>query len=1172
MKKINKIIVMVLMVALSIGSFFISPISAIVAATATVGAAFTLSKLPTTAKINDTVKIPKGKTNESGASVSVIVKDPSGKDVTSELTDKGDYYELTPNMVGNYKVGYYSSGEGFYNVYSNEYIIKVTGVKPTLSFADNNEQVVPKKLAYKQDRAITLPSPLVKQNQDEEEDAKVLGQVKASDVSEDLKNHTMSLSDVETLAGYSILAKDSKQNSVTVDYVVKDIKIQEEDGEVDGYQINFTVTPNADTFGTYRVTYMYQNAVGMTASKSLTFEVKKNYEETTELSFKWKDGKEIPTTASCGDEVTLPVPAVTDTTGESVNVFTNVEVYYVPAGKLESKNDWINIAVKDFKFDTSYKANNGACYIIKYTITDFFGNKIEKQYSMDNVTDKINPKVYAVADYSTENAQVDTEKTKEDMFPTYVAVNQSVTLPAIYATDNISKVLNVEESDKEITLTRRVVFNSTSTTFSSATSSSREDYVITNTDDGEEFNDNNEVKFTPKKTGEYVIYYEASDKSGNSATSIKKTITVVENYEDSMEPEITVPVLSTVAYAGDTIKFDAPTAKDYGMIDGEKKLINAELPVAVKYNYVYQNDSTSDKTDLVVNKDGSYSFNIPTEQQIKKVVITMTATDNARYQKDSNVDNTKTETIEIEVINVENDTTSPVLKTTSFANQTFGQVEDKTIQTVTFEDESPLSISVKVDYEKDSSRQSIAVFNGTTSSENNQYTLSGATFNSANVGEHIVTFTAVDSNGNMTIVSYKLSVERTVKPQIVVSKANDSTMELGSTITLNAGQLKDYGGNVVDGTTVNIRLISGSTATASLVGNKLTAKSTGVIRYEYYCQYNGEVYTSSAREITVQDTVAPTISFFENDIFADEWAGSEDHTMEAKLDYLASENGTLVKVGNEYVTYDANNEEHTGLTRYDRDKYANIEIPAIKVDDEDVDTYSVKVTSPSGKELLNSVDGDKMKTENSTVGFTNFYEFTPTGNGAYTIVYSATDKSGKSTTLTYSLQVGDCEDPVLALNDAQNVTTATVGDILKINLNVMELSDNIDSTKTAESALSSSDGLKLTITITTPDNETVSLTKGSDYYSADDKTFTYTLSNAGEYTVKYTLTDGAGRTDEQVKKITVKSVSSTNTTSEAVWGTILIVASVVLLGGVIVYFAVTNKKYSPKKKDKNEEK
>ena len=1167
MKKFNKIIVMVLMVALSIGSFFISPISAIVAATATVGAAFTLSKVPTTASINTPISIPKGKTNKSGAQVKVTVTDPAGKDVSSELQDNGDDYTLTPKMLGNYKVKYTSYGDSYYDVESNEYIIKVTGVKPTLSFESNVQEIIPSKLAYKEGRSIVLPVPTVTEKDsasDEDAEGKVLGQVVASEVSQTLKDGTMPLSDVEDLAGYTISAKDSRQNSITVGYTVKDIKIEKEDGsEVDGYEIHYTVSPVENVYGTYRITYKYQNVNGLSASKSMTFEVKKNYEEKTELSFKWKDGKSMPTTASAGDEVTLPTPAVTDATGSTVSTYTDVKVYYVPSGKLENSEEWKSLKVKDFKFTTSYKTTNGACYVVKYTITDFFGNKIEKQYSLDNVTDKINPKVYAVKDYSNDSDVVDIEDTMENMFPTYVAKGQSVNLPAIYAEDNISKVLNVEDNEKEITLTRRVVYNGSSSSFSSSSLITPKN-AETNT-----FSDKNEVLFTPDKTGEYVIYYEATDKAGNSATSIKKTINVVETYADDLKPEITLPVLANVAYEGDTITFDAPTAKDYGMVDGEKKVVENDVEVLVDYYYVFANDTdnkdAADKQDLVVNKDGSYSLVVPTNKQVKKVVFVFSATDNGKYQNDSNLSNTQVEEVVVNIPQVSTDTDAPTTSTV-FSEQSFGQVETKEIQSVTFTDENDLDISVKVDFAKESGeRQSIAVFNGTTTSENNNYTLSGATFNSANVGDHYVTFTATDVNGNATIVSYKLTITATEKPEIEVAKSNSSTMEVGSEMNLSAGQLKYYGGNVVDGSIVKIRIVSGTTADAYITGNKLTAKTTGTVRYQYYAMYNTEEIVSSIKEITVQDTVAPTIEFFEGDLEADEWAGSTDHTMEVALEHLESSTGTLVKVNGEYVTYDANNTEHQSLTRYDKDKYANIQIPAVKVSDAyGIDEESVKVTSPSGKELLSSINKDKMISASPRY----YYEFTPTGSGSYTITYSATDKAGKSTTMTYSLQVGDCESPVLELNNAQNITsTAKIGDILKIDLNVMNLSDNVDSSKTAVNALSASDGLKLSISIVTPDNQTISLTKDGDYYSSDDKTFTYTLSSAGEYTVKYVLTDNAGKEDEQSVKINVASTSSSNTTSDAVWGTILIVASVVLLGGVIVYFAVTNKKYTAKKKE-----
>ena len=1184
MKKINKIIVMVLMIALSIGSFFVSPISGLIAATATVGTAFTLTKVPTTATVKDSIKIPRGKTDD-GQYVSISVINPAGQEVQignnpekDELVEDGDFYNFKPNMVGEYKVKYISKGA--IDVISNEYTITVTGVKPTLSFESNLQEIVPAKLGYKNSEdkvnVITLPSPSMTENADDEDaEVKILGRIKKSETPSGLVDKTMSLEDAKAYIGYNVSVRDSKYQTVeNLGYSLKEIKV---DGE-DYYEIHYTVSPVENVYGTYRITYTYESLTsGLTASKSMTFEVKKNYDEKTELSYKFKDGATMPSTASAGEEVNLPTPAATDVSGATVSTYTDVEVYFVDAGKTNSQDDWIKIPVKNFKFTASYKAQKGAYYLVKYTIKDFFGNTVDTaktQWTIENVTDKTAPKLYVVKDYSAEDAVADIENTAEDMFPTYAGKGQSITLPAIYAEDNISKVENVEESEKEITLTRRVVFNGTSSSFSASS-------LIKAKNDATSFANSNEVLFTPDKAGEYVIYYEATDKAGNSATSIKKTITVVDSYEDEIKPEITLPNVRNNAKAGETITFNAPTAKDYGMIDSENKVVETDVKVNVDYYFVYENgsDNKSDenKTALVKNEDGTYGLVIPTNEQVNKVVLVFSATDNARYSNGKNLDNTETKEITINVKDIQQDVTAPTLVTSEFEDESFSQVDKKTIQTVKFSDESKVNISVKVDaLADDGSRTSDSVFVGQVEPNENEYTLVNASFNSVKVGDHIVTFTATDENENARIVAYKVTVTRSDEFGFAVNAdANPTTIEVGEKVTLNAGALYNtLDGTIYEDATVGVKILpaedSDSQAEYDFDGSyTITAKTEGVIRYQYYAIYNGKEVQINENEYVIQakDTKKPTIEFFDG---ADEWAGSEDKTVESALDYKyeESETGNYVLVNGDYVEYNAT--EHQEQQRYSRG-YADIEIPAVYVKDANgINEESVKITTPSNKtiEFINKKDmkvagGDVV----SKLGYKYFYTFAPTGNGPYTVEYSATDKAGNTTTLSYTLQVGDCEEPTLDIKNAQSIeSTAKVGDTLKIDLNVMDLSDNNDTSIDAVDALTNSDGLKLTITITTPDNQTITLSKSDSYYSRDDKSFSYVLSNAGEYTVKYTLTDSAKLSHEITKKITVKSESSADTTSDAVWGTLLVVASVVLLGGVVTYFAVTNKKYSSKKK------
>ena len=171
-------------------------------------------------------------------------------------------------------------------------------------------------------------------------------------------------------------------------------------------------------------------------------------------------------------------------------------------------------------------------------------------------------------------------------------------------------------------------------------------------------------------------------------------------------------------------------------------------------------------------------------------------------------------------------------------------------------------------------------------------------------------------------------------------------------------------------------------------------------------------------------------------------------------------------------------------------------------------------------------------------------EFTPNKNGVYNVTYQAVDMAGNVTTEKYSISVGDVTAPTLSGVTAPG--SYKIGDTLKIDLSQLSLSDDTDATRTGSSAVDTSN---LTVTLTGPDGS-VELTKADDIYS-------YKFEKAGTYTVKYAVKDSAGNTDDLTYTFEVSGNSATTSISEKVWGIGLIVLSVVILAGVVIYFVKT---------------
>ena len=89
---------------------------------------------------------------------------------------------------------------------------------------------------------------------------------------------------------------------------------------------------------------------------------------------------------------------------------------------------------------------------------------------------------------------------------------------------------------------------------------------------------------------------------------------------------------------------------------------------------------------------------------------------------------------------------------------------------------------------------------------------------------------------------------------------------------------------------------------------------------------------------------------------------------------------------------------------------------------------------------------------------------------------------------------------------------------------------------------------------------------------ADNNVKTYTFETAGEYTLTFTAKDTAGNSQVYTKTIKVVSEESKKTDVTTVVGTILIVVSLAILAGVIVYFARTPKTANNAPKAKKAEK
>lgn len=166
------------------------------------------------------------------------------------------------------------------------------------------------------------------------------------------------------------------------------------------------------------------------------------------------------------------------------------------------------------------------------------------------------------------------------------------------------------------------------------------------------------------------------------------------------------------------------------------------------------------------------------------------------------------------------------------------------------------------------------------------------------------------------------------------------------------------------------------------------------------------------------------------------------------------------------------------------------------------------------------------------------------GDGTYTVTYTVYDLNGNYTTESYSIAVGDNEAPVLTFDDNFVSDSYEIGSTLTIDTTKIHWTDN----------KGFADGVKPTIKLTN-----TSTSKEIEGTSVSDS-IVYKMDTVGTYTLTVEIEDAAGNTTTKTFSIEVTTKDKDSTTTYQVVGTVLIVISVLVLAGVIVYFIVSKVK------------
>lgn len=975
-------------------------------------------------------------------------------------------------------------------------------------------------------------------------------------------------------------------------------------------------------YGTYTIRYKNNN---YNLSKEYSINVTEKFDSSkVTLSASTLTMKQV----ELGKVATFPKPNVTDTGNNVGDVPVNVVISIYKKGESEPVKV---LDANEYEYTFTEEGN----YTVKYELTNLYLNnqKTKTIQIADDVVvaDTIAPEVNFAGEYDTaaEGWEENVTIKGDWAVPTKTGYN-GVTLPALYASDygtdyadmTFQRVL-IASNGEEYDIDKKqsdVQDGETSYLYNASLASDyTKDVTKPVTFTFPRKDDESDDDYITRVKGSYTLVYRATEKVGANDTERTgtKSVTIqflgvdAASYTDDTHLSISLPSIvkemkstdsKTVTVSSATDDADKAIETHYYYYYGQKSTFETE------YNYYKNNPDIAYATNFesFVGHYNSVSDRALSSLTVENKKLTIEFNDYA----DSTASDKSTVTVvaiaindqgqfvyDAKEISIKNATTDNEAPTVAHIDGNFneryvlGRDTEIDLPSVTFGDTEDKKLAVSVQYYVDTPDEMKPVNSYALSYGGDQATIAGAKINPSKAGMYYVVYTATDDANNSLdyIVCFEVVKETSYSIKIEYSNSlsiYDST-DIIATIV-------DDEGNEVDGeVTLNwsglVPTGEGSTYTFNYAGD-----------YSFYASafVAGRDVASAICTIKVSDVAFKWDN--EDDIRVDGSHQLSPSTKEYELltsqpaDWADNYTHYFKKEGDNYTPVTDDTWVADSIYKKNELVYVELIVPTASQNGH-TQVADVKVTDPSGDEveLLPMYDADGSDTGN--------VKFIAAKNGKYTITYTVGSGDNK-VTKTLTTVVGDNNPPVVKLANKSSLEKDVVYNGTDITLK-LEYTHNTDKSSDEENVYDvvitrttgSGDNKKVSKTETTLTlydidrlgnkvkltwaeaikNENITL---NDKTSSSSSEYVWTISSVGDYTLAIKAQDG-NVIYSDVEKVTFKVVDESSTTEKKdnKTGIILIVVSLVVLAGLICFFAFGGKtkgnapKTSKPKKEENKD-